>query len=163
MGNETLRAAGVAELPAKEAIREVLHREPDARRRRDWPAARACYVAGASVDLGFDADRTREAQLERLAQALRGVAVSTLLASSCLIELGAGSARSATLLLAAHEPRPESGERTRLEALRAVDAWREDADGGWRIESRRLELVWGAWLDPRREDRAGDHRHAKGW
>ena len=163
MGDETLRAAGVAELLAKEAIREVLYRELDAWRRRDWAAARACYVAGARADLGFDAERTVEAQLEGLARALRGVAASTLLASNCLIELDAATARSSTLVLAAHEPDAEGGERTRLEALRAVDAWREDADGAWRIESRRLELVWRAWLDPRRDDRAGDHRHAKEW
>ena len=163
MGDETLRQPALAELLAKEAIREVLYRELDAWRRRDWAAARACYAADARADLGFDAGPTIEAQLERLAQAMRGVAASTLLASNCLIELGAGSARSWTLLLAAHEPRGESGERTRLEALRAVDAWREDADGAWRIESRRLELAWRAWLDPRRDDRAGDHRHAKGW
>ena len=163
MADETLPQPDVAGLLAKEAIREVVYRELDAWRRRDWEAARACYVPGARADLGCDAERTIEAQLEHLAQALRGVAASTLLASNCRIELAAGSARSSALVLAAHEPRAESGERTRLEALCAVDAWALEADGIWRISGRTLETLWKAWLDPRRDDRAGDHRHAKEW
>jgi len=163
MADETLRHADAEALLAKEAIREVLYRELDAWRRRDWAAARECYAAGARADLGFDAERTAEAQLARLAHSLDGASASALLASNCLIELGPGSARSTALVLAAHEPRAEAGERTRLEALRLVDAWALGGDGGWRIESRRLESVWRAWLDPRRDDRAGDHRHARDW
>jgi SnoaL-like domain len=163
MAAETPPHAALAELLAKEAIREALYRELDAWRRRDWVAARESYAAGARADLGFDAERTAEAQLERLAHSLRGAAASTLLASNCLIELGPGSARSTALVLAAHEPRAQAGERTRLEALRLVDAWALGADGGWRIESRRLESVWRAWLDPRLDDHAGDHRHARDW
>jgi hypothetical protein len=56
-----------------------------------------------------------------------------------------------------------SGERTRLEALRAEDAWALAPDGVWRVERRRLETLWRAWLDPRGDDRAGDHRHAREW
>jgi len=83
MADETLRRADAAALLAKEAIREVLYRELDAWRRRDWAAARACYAAGARADLGFDAGRTVEAQLEGLAHSLGGAAASSLLASNC--------------------------------------------------------------------------------
>ena len=163
MADEIHGQAGVGELLAKEAIREVLYCELDAWRRRDWAAVRACWVPGAGADLGFDAERTCEAQLERLAEAMRGFGASTLLASNCRIELEGHIARSSALVLAAHEPRAESGERTRLEALRVTDAWALAADGSWRIASRRLETLWRAWLDARRDDRAGDHRPAKEW
>jgi hypothetical protein len=163
MADETLGQARVVDLLAKEAIREVIYRELDAWRRRDWAAARACYVPGARADLGFDAERAIEAQLELLADLMQRFEASTLLASNCLVALAAGSARSSTLVLAAHQPFAESGERTRLSAERAADEWTQGEDGSWRIASRRLETLWRAWLDPRRDDRAGDHRHAEEW
>ena len=163
MADGTPRQADLADLLAKEAIREVLYRELDAWRRRDWAEARTGYAPAAHVDLGFDAERTAEAQLARLADALAGDAVSALLASNCVVEVAGERARSSALVLATHEPRAEAGGRTRLEALRAEDAWARSADGAWRVERRRLETLWRAWLDPRRDDLAGDHRHARDW
>lgn len=158
----------VAELLAKEAIREALYRELDAWRRRDWAAVRGCWAPGARAELGFDAEPRAEAQLERLAEAMHDFAVSSLLASNCTIDLEAGgaAARSTALVLAAHEPlasRVERGERTRIEALRFADAWTCDEAGRWRIAGRRIESLWRAWLEPRRDDREGDHRHAAEW
>jgi len=153
----------LAELLAKEAIREALYRELDAWRRRDWEAARAGYAPGADVDLGFDVERTAEAQLARLAGSLGGAAASALLASNVIVEVAGASARSTALVLATHEPAAASGGRTRLEALRAEDAWTLGKDWVWRLERRALATLWRAWLDPRREDRAGDHRHAQEW
>ena len=155
----------VAELLAKDAIRETLYRELDAQRRRDWAAVRACWVPGARAELGFDAEPSAEAQLERLAEAMRGFTASSLLASNCVIELepGGAAARSSALVLAAHEPPASRDERTQLEALRYADAWTRDETGGWRIAGRRVESLWRAWLEPRRDDHAGDHRQAAEW
>ncbi len=155
----------VAELLAKDAIRETLYCELDAWRRRDWAAVRACWVPGARAELGFDAEPRVEVQLERLAEAMRGFVASSLLASNCTIELEAGgaAAHASALVLAAHEPPASGGERTQLEALRFVDAWTRDDAGGWRIAARRVELLWRAWLEPRHDDRAGDHRNAAEW
>lgn len=155
----------VAALLAKDAIREALYRELDAWRRRDWAAVRACWVPGARALLGFDAEPRAEAQLERLAEAMRGFAASSLLVSNCGIELEAGGrvARSSALVLAAHEPPADRGERTRLEALRFADVWTCDEASTWRIAERRVEVLWRAWLDPRHDDRTGDHRHAAEW
>lgn len=162
VGEERLDLAG---LLVKEAIREALYRELDAWRRRDWAQVRAGFVPGARVELGFEAALVAEAQLERLAESMRGYVASSLLASNCRVEVGFGgvAARSSAMILAAHEPPPDSGERTRLEALRFNDQWARDAAGEWRVASRRAESIWSAWLDPRRDDRAGDHRHAAEW
>lgn len=155
----------VAELLAKDSIREALYLELDAWRRRDWSAVHACWVPGARAELGFDAEPRAEVQLERLAEAMRGFAASSLLASNCVIELEAcgAAARSSALVMAAHEPPAPRGERTQLEALRFVDAWSRDEAGVWRIAGRRVESLWRAWLEPRYDDRAGDHRNAAEW
>jgi len=153
------------ELLAKEAIREALYRELDAWRLREWEAARAVYAPGARVELGFDVEPHADAQLARLAEAMRGFATSSLLASNCVVELAPArdAAMLTALILGAHESPPERGERTRLEAVRFTDAWTRDAAGEWRVSARKAERVWRAWLEPRRDDREGDHRHAVDW
>ena len=143
MADHARGRADIAELLAKDAIRDTLYRELDARRRRDEAGVRACWAPGAEPELGF--------------------AASSLLASNCRVELEGRAARSSALVLAAYEAPPERGERTLLEALRFDDAWTLGADGSWRIASRRAEPLWRAWLDPRGGDRAGDHRHAEEW
>lgn len=152
-------------LLAKEAIRDTLYRELDAWRRRDWNAARACWAPGARAELGFEAEPRAEVQLERLAEAMRDFEASSLMASNCAIVLepGGDEARSSALVMAAHEPPASRDEKTRLEALRFEDRWRRDERGDWRIAGRRVESLWRAWLEPRRDDRAGDHRHAAEW
>lgn len=162
---EARERSRVAALLAKDAIREALYRELDAWRRRDWAGVRACWIPGARAELGFDAEPRAEVQLERLAESMRGFEVSSLLVSNCAIELeaGGGAARSSALVLAAHAPPASRGERTRLEALRFADAWISDEASGWRIAERRVESLWRAWLDPRHDDREGDHRHAAEW
>ncbi len=155
----------VGALLAKEAIREALYRELDAWRRRDWTQLRAGFVPGARVELGFEGAHAVDAQVGRLAESMRGYVASSLLASNCQVELGLGgvAARSSALVLATHEPPAESGERTRLEALRFSDRWTRDVDGEWRVSARRTESLWRAWLEPRRDDRTGDHRNAAEW
>ena len=163
-------------LLAKEAIREALYAELDAWRRRDWTRLRASFTPDARIDLGLgwvdrnDAAPTPvgsdvESQVARLAEAMRDFVASSLVASNCQIELGFGAmaARSSALILAAHESSPESGERTRLEALRFTDRWIRDRAGDWKVAQRSTESLWRAWLDPRHDDRAGDHRNATDW
>lgn len=167
----------IGPLLAKEAIREALYDALDAWRRRDWGRLRASFTPDARIDLGLrmvaqdDPDRTSprgfdvEREVAALADAMRGYVASSLVASNCQIELGFGAmaARSSTLILAAHESPPESGERIRLEALRLNDRWIRDRAGEWKVAQRTTESLWRAWIDPRRDDRAGDHRHALEW
>ena len=165
----------IGPLIAREAIREALYDALDASRRRDWARLRAGFAPDARIDLGLrpvgqDGNAPPlaadvESQVAALADAMRGFVASSLVASNCQIELGFGAmaARSSALILAAHESPPDSGERTRLEALRMNDRWIRDRAGEWKVAQRTTESLWRAWLDPRRDDRAGDHRHALEW
>ena len=153
----------VRQLLDRQAIEDVLTRYLDAVRRRDWEEVRSCFVPGAHADYGFDADRTIEAQLELLKRGIERFDVSTLLGGNCIVELASDRAWSQMTALTAHQSPPESGERTRVSTVRYADEWVRGGDGAWRIASRTLDTVWRAWLDPRFDDRAGDHRYAHEW
>lgn len=155
----------LAELLAKEAIREALYRELDGWRRRDWPSVAAIWLPNAAAELGFDTEPRAESQLACLADAMRDFASSSLVVSNCTIELAASGrqAELSALVLAAHEPPPSRGDRAPLDALRFSDRWQREDDGAWRIAARKSESIWRAWLDVRRDDRVGDHRHALDW
>jgi hypothetical protein len=153
----------LAEIIEKEAIRGVIDRYLTAVGQHDWVTVLGCFVPQAYADYGFEVDRTIEAQLELLKRGIRRFDASTLMGSNCTISLHGDSASSESMALTAHQASAESGERTRLSTVRYLDEWSRDVDGLWLITSRTLDTVWRAWLDPRRDDRAGDHRHADEW
>jgi hypothetical protein len=153
----------VRRLLDRQAIEDVLTRYLDAMRRRDWQEVRSCFVPGAFADYGFDAEQTIEAQLELLKRGMERFDVSTFLGGNCIIELASDRAESQMTALTAHQPRVDSGDRTRVSTVRYEDEWVRGDDGAWRIARRTLDTVWRAWLDPRFDDRAGDHRHADEW
>lgn len=155
----------LAELLAREAIREALYRELDGWRRRDWSQVRTIWLPEARAELGFEAEPRVEAQLACLAEVMRGFVATSLVVSNCAIALAPDgrTAELTALILAAHEPPAERGDRAPLDALRFSDRWVRDEVGSWRIASRRSEPIWRAWLEVRRDDRVGDHRHAAEW
>jgi ketosteroid isomerase-like protein len=153
----------LAELVAKESIRDVIDRYLTAVGAGDWDAVRQCFVPGAYADYGFDGERTIEAQLELVQRGIRRFDASTLLGSNCSVTVDGEAASSDSWALTAHQAPAESGDRTRLSAVRYTDEWARDGDGRWRITRRTLDTAWRAWLDPRRDDRAGDHKHADEW
>jgi len=155
--------ARLAEIIEKEAIRSVIDRYLTAVGRQDWVTVLACFVPQAYADYGFSVERTIEAQLELVKRGIRRFDASTLMGSNYTISLHGDSASSESMALTAHQATAESGERTRLSTVRYLDEWSRDVDGLWLITSRTLDTVWRAWLDPRRDDRAGDHRHADEW
>jgi hypothetical protein len=151
------------ELLDRDAIEQVLSRYLDAVRRRDWADVLSCFVPGAYADYGFDADRTIEVQVELLRKGINRFDASTLIGSNCLIDLASDRASSRMTALTAHQSRADTGERTRISTVRYEDDWVRGDDGAWRIARRSLDTVWRAWLDPRWDDRAGDHRYADEW
>lgn len=153
----------LAELVAKDSIRGVIDAYLTAVGGHDWETVLGCFTTNAYADYGFEVERTIEAQLELVQRGIRRFDASTLLGSNCTIAVRGDSESSESLALTAHQAPAESGERTRLSAVRYVDEWIRDVDGRWSITSRKLDTVWRAWLDPRRDDRAGDHRHADEW
>jgi hypothetical protein len=153
----------VRQLLDRQAIEDVLTRYLDAVRRHDWEQVLSCFVPGAAADYGFDVDRTIEAQLELLKRGIVRFDVSTLLGANCIIDLASDRASSQMTALTAHQSPEGSGDRTRISTVRYEDEWVRGGDGAWRITSRTLDTVWRAWLDPRFDDRAGDHRHADEW
>jgi hypothetical protein len=155
--------AELAAALAKEAIREVIARYFDAVGRRAWDEVLACFTPGAYADYEFDAERRIEVQVELLQRGIRRFDASTLMGSHAVVTVGSGRASSVSTALTAHRSPPERGERIRLSAVRYTDEWVEQPDGGWKISRRAIETMWRAWLDPRDDDRAGDHRHADEW
>jgi hypothetical protein len=155
--------AHLAEVLTKEAIRDVIDRYLTAVGRSDWATVLGCFVPRAHADYGFEVEQTIEAQLELVKRGMQRFDASTLMGSNCTISLHGESASSESLALTAHQAPAESGERTRLSAVRYLDEWTREVDGRWLITSRILDTIWRAWLDPRRDDRAGDHRYADEW
>jgi hypothetical protein len=151
------------EMLDRDAIEAVLTRYLEAVRRRDWPEVLSCFVPGAYADYGFDVERTIEAQAPLLERGMQRFDVSTFLGSTCVIELAGDRASSSMSAFTAHQASPKTGDRTRVSTVRYEDEWIGGEDGTWRITSRKLHTVWRAWLDPRFDDRAGDHRYAEEW
>ena len=146
-----------------EAIRDVVAKYFFSVSNRDWPAVLSCFVPGAFADYAFSSERTIEAQLELVKKGISRFNASTLMGSNCSIELGDRRASSRTMALTAHQSPPETSERIRLSAVRYDDEWVQDGNRNWLIARRQLVTIWKAWLDPRYDDRAGDHRNAKDW
>jgi hypothetical protein len=151
------------EMLDRDAIETVLTRYLEAVRRRDWTEVLSCFVPGAYADYGFDVERTIEAQAPLLERGMRRFDASTFIGSNYVIELDSDRASSRMSAFTAHQSRPETGERTRISTVRYEDEWARGEDGEWRITRRTLDTVWRAWLDPRFDDRAGDHRYADEW
>jgi hypothetical protein len=156
-------AADVQRLIDTESIREVVARYLFAIGRRDWDAVATCFVPGAYADYEFEAEHRIEAQLALVRKGMARFASSTLMGSNLEITFDATGAASESLALTAHEAFATSPDRTRLSAVQYSDRWTRCADGQWRISERRIRTLWRAWLDPRRDDRAGDHRYADEW
>jgi hypothetical protein len=151
------------QLVDKERIRTTMASYLLAVGRHDWSTVLSCFVPGASADYGFDGERTIEAQLELLKKGIARFDASTLMGSQCVVQLAGATAVSTTMALTAHQAPEDSGERTRLSAVCYDDQWTREEVLGWRITVRNLRTLWKAWLDPRRDDRAGDHRYAHEW
>ena len=146
-----------------ESIREVIARYFFAIGRRDWEAVQACFIAGAFADYEFNEEKTIERQLALVKKGMLRFRSSTLLGSNSLIQLHGARAESQTMALTAHEAQPDANERTRISTVRYEDSWTKQDNGDWLIARRRVIAVWKAWLDPRYDDRAGDHRYADEW
>ena len=145
-----------------ENIREVIAAYFFAIGRRDWQAVHACFVSGAFADYEFNEEKTIERQLELVKKGMLRFRSSTLLGSNSLIQIDGSRAESQTMALTAHEAEPAAHERTRISTVRYEDTWSRQG-GAWLITGRRVIAVWKAWLDPRTDDRAGDHRYADEW
>jgi hypothetical protein len=152
----------IEQLLARDEIDQVLARYFFAVARHDWETVRACFVQGARADYGFEAELTIEAQVEYLSIGIDRFPVSTLLGSNSLVRWVPGGATSETMAFTAHEAPEATGERTRISVVRYDDVW-TNASEAWRITDRTLVTLWRGWLDPRRDDRAGDHRYASEW
>jgi hypothetical protein len=146
-----------------ESIREVVARYLFAIGRRDWEAVATCFVPGAYADYEFEAEHRIEVQLELVRKGMARFAGSTLMGSNFAVTFDATGAASESIALTAHEAFPASPDRTRVSAVQYSDRWIKGAEGQWRISDRRIKTLWRAWLDPRRDDRAGDHRYADEW
>jgi hypothetical protein len=131
---------------------------------RDWSKVLDCFVPNAAADYEFNVEQTIETQLELIRIGMERFDVSTIMGSNCVIEYQDDeTASTQSLAFTAHQSSPASSERTRISTVRYDDAWRKCEDGRWRITSRKIETLWRAWLDPRFDDRAGDHRFAHEW
>jgi hypothetical protein len=146
-----------------ESIRDVVARYFFAIGRRDWEAVQACFVTGAFADYEFNEEKTIERQLALVKKGMLRFRSSTLLGSNSLIQLEGARAESQTMALTAHESEPDTHERTRISTVRYEDSWAKQSTGEWLIVRRRVLAIWKAWLDPRFDDRAGDHRYADEW
>lgn len=155
--------ARIQELLDTEAIREVVARYFLAVGRRDWQAVEDCFASDASVDYEFDVEQTLKAQLVLLQAGMARFRSSTLMGSNCIVRLDGQKASSQTMALTAHEAPADSEDRTRLSTVRYDDEWVRTDHPGWLISKRRITTLWRAWLDPRRDDKVGDHRNAAEW
>lgn len=146
----------------QEAIRDVLARYFLAVGDGDWAAVEACFAPAARVDYGFEGEQTLAAQLGFLRAGIERFESSTLMMSNSVVSVAGEEASSQVMALTAHQAPEASGDRTRLSVVRYEDRWRREPQG-WRISDRRIRTLWRAWLDPRRDDQAGDHRNARDW
>lgn len=153
----------IERLAAREDIEDTLARYSFAVARHDWDEVLACFTPGAFADYGFEAPKTIEEQASLLDRGIRRFPASTLLSSAPVITWTSSGASSVTLALTAHEAAPETEEPIRVSVVRYEDEWRRMDDGRYRIARRRLVNCWKGWLEPRHDDRAGDHRFASEW
>lgn len=148
----------------REAIREVLARYFLAVGDHDWNAVEGCFAPGAYADYEFDAAKTMQAQIEYIKAGIARFESSTLMMSNAVVTLSGDRAATQVMALTAHQAEAECSDPTRLSVVRYDDKWlREAHDRRWRIAERRVSTIWRAWLDPRRDDSAGDHRNAREW
>lgn len=153
----------IERLTARDEIEGTLARYSFAVARHDWNEVLACFVPGAFADYGFDVPKTIEEQAALLDRGIRRFPSSTLLSSAPVITWTATGASTVTLALTAHEAEPETGEPIRVSVVRYEDEWSRVEDGRYRIARRQAVNCWKGWLEPRRDDRAGDHRFASEW